>query len=86
MNLPRVNDGDGLFDDVGLCGMLLKLLDHIEIKGSSNIQNMLLVINGLEKIEKRLREIRDEKDEAEATMEKEVSVNDNGHPVIGGDV
>ena len=80
MNVLRINDGDGLYDDVGLCNTLLKIIDHIEVKGSANIENMLIVMRGLEKLEKRLREIRDEKDKA---ME---AANGNSNPSVGAKV
>mgnify|MGYP006908829360 CR=1 FL=1 len=76
----RINDGEGLYDAVGLCDTLLKIADHIEVKGSANLQNLLLVINGLEKVRQHLHKIRDEEDRKSG---EEVSANDNGHPSDG---
>lgn len=76
----RINDGEGLYDAVGLCDTLLKIADHIEVKGSANLQNLLLVINGLEKVRQHLHKIRDEEDRKSG---EEVPANDNGYPSDG---
>ena len=83
MDSIRINDGSGLYDEVGLCDALLKIADNVEVKGSANIQNMLLIMSGLEKIRQRLQKIRDEKEES---MKEEVSANGDSHPVNGENI
>ena len=38
MNTIRINDGEGLYDEVGLCTAIITILNHVEVKGSDNLR------------------------------------------------
>lgn len=78
MNTIRINDGEGLYDEVGLCTAIITILNHVEVKGSDNLHNMILAIDGVQKLQEALRKTREERNKRE-----EVSVNDDGHPTDG---